>query len=327
MHLAEGILPLSHAAAWAAVAAPFVVAGALRLRAVISGPPGPERALLGMAGALTFAITVFPVPVPGIGATSHMCATPLLAILLGPRLLVVPTAISLLVQALFLAHGGLTTLGANVLTLGIVGPYAGWAVAHALRAAGLPAVPAVAIACFLGDAAVYLADAGILGLGLAGSQPPSHWTSMILLALAPIQTPLAILEGALSAWLVAAMLRRRADLVPVWLGGTSPAQAPAAPSRTAAAAVLAAALLLPSGRTAFADESEPEPPAGWSGADEAVFERLAAEAGMEAKSPVIDVEQGDLGLFVFSLAAGTAGFVLGRWWERSMTGAGDAPRA
>jgi hypothetical protein len=57
MHIAEGILPLSHAAARTIVAAPIVVAsGRDVVRALCDGEAG-ERALLGMAGALTFAVT------------------------------------------------------------------------------------------------------------------------------------------------------------------------------------------------------------------------------------------------------------------------------
>jgi cobalt/nickel transport system permease protein len=56
MHLAEGILPLPHAAAWAAVAAPFVGVALRRLQQVWLDGPSPERAILGMAGALTRAL-------------------------------------------------------------------------------------------------------------------------------------------------------------------------------------------------------------------------------------------------------------------------------
>jgi cobalt/nickel transport system permease protein len=39
----------------------------------------------------------------------------------------------LLFQALFLAHGGLSTLGANIVSMGIVGPIVGYAVYRLLR--------------------------------------------------------------------------------------------------------------------------------------------------------------------------------------------------
>ena len=125
MHIAEGILPLTHALAWAALAAPLVALSAHRVARLLREGDGAERALLGMAGALTFAVTLFPVPVPIAGVTSHMCATPVLALLLGPRRMVLPAALTLLLQAILFAHGGLTSLGANVLTLGVVGPLVG----------------------------------------------------------------------------------------------------------------------------------------------------------------------------------------------------------
>ena len=167
MHIAEGILPLSHALGWAALASPFLGLSARHLARSLREGDGAERALLGMAGALTFAVTLFPVPVPVAGVTSHMCATPVLALLLGPRRMVLPAALTLLIQAVLFAHGGLTSLGANVLTLGVVGPLVGYGLARGLRRLGLSAAWAVGMACALADLAVYVADAGILGLALA----------------------------------------------------------------------------------------------------------------------------------------------------------------
>ncbi|MFK7827964.1 MAG: energy-coupling factor ABC transporter permease [Oligoflexales bacterium] len=45
-----------------------------------------KKPFLTLAFALCFAVTLLPVPVPIVGASSHMCATPLLALILVPRL-------------------------------------------------------------------------------------------------------------------------------------------------------------------------------------------------------------------------------------------------
>jgi len=49
----------------------------------------------------------------------------------------------------------------------------------------------------------------------------------------------------------------------------------------------------------------------WTGVDETVVEKYAAEAGRPAREPLINTDQGDLLLFVFALAGAAGGFVAG----------------
>jgi cobalt/nickel transport protein len=57
-------------------------------------------------------------------------------------------------------------------------------------------------------------------------------------------------------------------------------------------------------------------PRPWTGVDEAVVEKIAAEHGREAKPPLINTDQGDLLLFVFLLAGVAGGFVAGYYWRQ-----------
>ena len=117
MHIAEGILPASHAATWA-VAIPAIAWSGRWSRPTDPDERRHRLTLTSMSTALVFATTLLPIPIPLAGVTSHLCATPLLALVIGPRAIILPAFLSLAVQALFLGHGGLTTLGANLLTLG-----------------------------------------------------------------------------------------------------------------------------------------------------------------------------------------------------------------
>lgn len=54
----------------------------------------------------------------------------------------------------------------------------------------------------------------------------------------------------------------------------------------------------------------------WSGVDETVVERFAAEAGREPLEPFINTDTGDLLLFVFLLAGIAGGFVLGYYYQK-----------
>ena len=99
-----------------------------------------------------------------------MCASPLLALLLGPRIVCFPIFAVLLLQALFFAHGGITTLGANILTLGIIGPWATSFIFRALDKSNVNTSTAIGISCFIGSLSVYFADTMLLSWALADKQ-------------------------------------------------------------------------------------------------------------------------------------------------------------
>jgi cobalt/nickel transport system permease protein len=266
-----------------------------------------------MVTALIFAVTLFPVPVPIVGMSSHMCATPVLALLLGPRLMALPTALVLAVQALFFAHGGLTTLGANVVTLGVVGPWVAWGLARALRTAGVGPRLTVAVAAALADMAVYAVDAGILALALGGVAGAPTWLPRLLVGLAPTQLPLALVEGALSAWLVSALQKGGRVPLPGWLTADR-----ARPAAAAMAPLLVPLIALAASGSGCAAE--------YKGLDEVVFQGQAAAAGRESR-PVLDLEGGDLGRALFGGAMLTVGLVLGAGWGRLRPGPPEARRS
>jgi cobalt/nickel transport system permease protein len=211
MHISEGILPLPQAAIYSVLATPFVIASFRQLRSRKMINPDHTQIPLPLIAAILFAATLLPVPVPVAGATSHMCAVPILALLFGPVAVIAPTAVVLALQALFFAHGGLTTLGANILTLGVIGSFSAVRFYRGFRALHLPWILAAGLSCALGDALVYVGDALILGQALSGQTSFGVITVSVLLGFAPVQAPLAILEGfLLSSSLVE---RVRADVV------------------------------------------------------------------------------------------------------------------
>jgi cobalt/nickel transport system permease protein len=201
MHIAEGLLPPLHAGIGFVAAAPALALSVLAIQRAYRNGEARDRALLTMGSALILALTLFPIPVPGLGATSHMCVTPALALLANPVLFTFPTALALLFQALFLAHGGITTLGVNTFTLGFVGPLVSFTLAFYLLRFLPPSLRSF-IAITAGSLSVYLADALILAFSLAGGDSAGPWFLKMLAAFAPIQVPLSIVEGLLGAILV-----------------------------------------------------------------------------------------------------------------------------
>lgn len=127
MHITEGILPPRWILTWFAVSMPFVGIGIYQVKQKKRRTPS-YLPLVGMLGAAVFVFSCFPIPVIALNgmATSHPCGTGMSAILLGPFVSVFVAAIALLIQALFLAHGGLTTLGGNIFSMGILGSFSGY---------------------------------------------------------------------------------------------------------------------------------------------------------------------------------------------------------
>ena len=210
MHIAEGILPAAWAGIWYAVAAPFFFYGLMRLKK-ISADDFTYKPLAGLLAAVVFIISAMPVPVPVVGSVSHPCGTGLTAVLLGPGISVVIAAAALLMQALFMAHGGLSTLGGNVFAMGVVGSIAGYLAFRAMRGFGL--FPAAFVAGVVADWTTYMATAAVLSLGIRGEDPFGPLFIKIIIAFIPAQVPIGILEGFVTAGMVSLLMNRRPDIL------------------------------------------------------------------------------------------------------------------
>lgn len=212
MHIADGIVPFGWAAVWYAAALPFIWLGLRRMQA-LAAEDLSMKPLVGLVAAIVFIVSCMPVPVPFIGTCSHPCGTAVAALLLGP-LVAVPVALAaLLLQALFLAHGGLSTLGANVLAMGVVGSFTAYGIFRAARRFGASLGVAGFCAGLAADWATYLTTSAELALGLQGAESFLSLFASITIAFAPTQLPLGILEGAMTAGVVLLLSRKRPDLL------------------------------------------------------------------------------------------------------------------
>jgi cobalt/nickel transport system permease protein len=194
MHIMEGYLPASHAALWTAAALPFVAAGGLRLKRLFEDHPD-TRLPLAAAGAWAFVLSALKLP-SVTGSCSHPTGAGLGAILFGPPVMAVLGAIVLLFQALLLAHGGLTTLGANIMSMAVAGPWAAYGVWMASRRLGLPQNAGVFLAAALGDLATYVVTSAQLALAFPDAESGILGAFFKFAGLfALTQIPLAIVEG------------------------------------------------------------------------------------------------------------------------------------
>lgn len=212
MHISEGILPWNWAALWFVVAMPFVAFGLYRLKK-LSKDDLSFKPLVGLMAAVVFIISCMPIPVPTAGTCAHPTGIGIPAILLGPAISAVIAAAALLIQALFLSHGGLSTLGANVVSMGIMGSFAGYLTFRGLRALKANLWIAGFMAGLFADWATYLATSAELASGIRGDSLFLPLFYKIVIAFIPTQLPLGILEGAMTAGMVVLLYKKRPDLL------------------------------------------------------------------------------------------------------------------
>ena len=206
MHIAEGFLPSAHAVAWTVVAAPFVIHGAREVIKTVRKTP-EAGVLLGVAGAFTFVMSAIKLP-SVTGSSSHPTGTGLGTIIFRPPVMAFVATVVLLFQALLLAHGGITTLGANVFSMGIAGPWAAYGAFVLCRRIAVPLLGAVFVAAFLADLVTYITTSAQLALAFPSAEH-GLWYSMgeFLAVFALTQIPLAIVEALIVVVIVSVLMR------------------------------------------------------------------------------------------------------------------------
>lgn len=206
MHIMEGFLPLQHAVGWSLASAPFVVYGLHSVNKKFREHP-EQRMLLGVAAAFTFVLSALKLP-SVTGSCSHPTGTGLGAILFGPSAMAPIGMVVLLFQALLLAHGGLTTLGANIFSMAVVGPFAAAAIYRTAKAARLPFGVSIFLAASLADLLTYITTSA--QLALAFPDPLGGFAASFAKfagVFAFTQLPLAIIEGLLTVVVMNSLLR------------------------------------------------------------------------------------------------------------------------
>ncbi|AIY83317.1 MULTISPECIES: energy-coupling factor ABC transporter permease [Clostridium] len=195
MHIAEGAISLNWCLFYFVVAAPFVVVSIKELRKCIK-KNSDIKMLLGLMAAFIFMMSAMKLP-SVTGSSSHPTGTGLGAIIFGPSVVVILSVVVLLFQALLLAHGGLTTLGANVLSMGIVGPLVAFGIYKLFKKKNTTI--AVFLACALGDLATYVVTSIQLALAYPSSVGGFVASAVKFMGIfAVTQIPLAIVEGIIS---------------------------------------------------------------------------------------------------------------------------------
>ena len=209
MHVPDGFLDAPTSLATGAVA---VVGVAVALRGARKELDDRTAPMAGLVAAFVFAGQMMNFPVAA-GTSGHLLGGALAAVLVGPFTAVLCISVVLLVQALFMADGGITALGTNITLMALVGVAAGWLVFVAVRAVlpkriGLVA-PAAAVAALVSVPVAALAFTFLFAVG--GTAPVD--TGTVLTAMLSWHVAIGVGEAVITGLVVASVTAVRPDLV------------------------------------------------------------------------------------------------------------------
>ncbi len=209
MHISDGILEPKWILFWFAISAIFIALGLRIINKRIAADPAylPRISLI---GAVVFVISVWHIPVPVTGSSSHPVGTPLASIIIGPFATVVISAIAIFFQT-FVGHGGLTTIGANTFSMGIVGTFSGYIVYRLLKNIS-PLWFSAGMAGFVGSILTYMTTALELALSLNPGNVMYFW-KLYAMGFIPTQLPLCIAEFAFTGYVIKYISETKPELV------------------------------------------------------------------------------------------------------------------
>lgn len=209
MHAPDGFLTAGTAITTGAVSAGGLGLALRRTRDQLADRTIP---LAGLTAAFVFAGQMVNFPIGG-GVSGHLIGGALAAVLLGPWLGALAVAVVVVVQALVFADGGLTALGYNLLNMAFVPAFAGWGVFRVVRRLVPPRAASVSIAAGVAGFVSVLASAMAFSLEwLFGASAPVPF-DRVAGAMLGVHTLIGIGEAVITAFVVAAVMATRPDLV------------------------------------------------------------------------------------------------------------------
>ncbi|TDA31019.1 MAG: cobalamin biosynthesis protein CbiM [Hadesarchaea archaeon] len=206
MHLPDGFLtPEVWVPLWA-LAAAVLAFSVWRVNRRLEDRHVP---LLGVLAAFVFAVQMLNVPVAG-GTSGHVVGGVLIAVFVGPLAGSLVMASILAVQALFFQDGGITTLGANILNMGLIGAILGyWLYFLISRVVGGKRGRMVGAGVAAWVAIVLASVACSLELAASGTSP----LSVALPAMVGYHAVIGVVEAVVTVAVVGMVSRARPDLL------------------------------------------------------------------------------------------------------------------
>ena len=212
MHIMEGFLPWQWCVVWWLIALPCLMIGLWQLKKVLAADR-EALPLLGVTGGFVFILSSLKLP-SVTGSCSHPTGTGLATISFGPWITAVVCSVVLLFQSLFLAHGGLSVLGANIVSMGIVGPLVGYGVYRLLRDTSVNVYVTVFLVTALADLFTYVTTSFELALAYPAATGGITTSFLLFMGIfAVTQLPLAIVEGVVLALVFKYIVMLKPDIL------------------------------------------------------------------------------------------------------------------
>jgi cobalt/nickel transport system permease protein len=191
----EGYLEPVWCLVWFIVMIPFFYVGVVKLRQILREHPD-QKMIVALSGAFIFLISSLKLP-SVTGSSAHPTGTGIAVVFYGVGVCAVLSTIVLVFQALLIAHGGFTTLGANCVSMGIIGPLVGLIIWKILRRSGAGVFISMVAAAAVADFMTYVVTALKMTLNVVTANNASFVNAFVdfMSVYAVTQIPLAIIEG------------------------------------------------------------------------------------------------------------------------------------
>jgi cobalt/nickel transport system permease protein len=204
MHIPDAFIPLPQAAVYWLIALIFIALALKWARNELSEEKIP---LIAVLAAGIFAIQAFNLPV-GMGTSGHLVGGALAAIVLGsPYAAVFILTIVLIIQGVIFGDGGITTMGANIINMGVIGGLVGFYSYNGLISATknkyLSAAIGAWLACFISSITCALM------MAVAGTFPLVPG----IIAMGTYHALIGIIEGIITAGAIYLIATSRPDLM------------------------------------------------------------------------------------------------------------------
>lgn len=209
MHVPDGFLDAPTSVATAVVAAVGVGVALRKARVELDDRTAP---MAGLVAAFVFAGQMINFPV-GAGTSGHLMGGALAAVLVGPWTGALCISVVLLVQALFMADGGLTALGTNITLMALIGAFVGYGVFLLVRAVLPRRLESVPVAAAVGAFISVPTTALVFTLLFVVGGTADVATGKVLAAMLGWHVVIGIGEAIVTGLVVSAVLAARPDLV------------------------------------------------------------------------------------------------------------------
>jgi len=209
MHIPDAFIPIPQAAVYWIIALIFL---ALAIRWAKNEMNEDKIPLVAVLAAGIFALQGFNLPV-SMGTSGHLVGGALAAIVLGsPFAAIFILTLVLIIQGVIFGDGGITTMGANIINMGVIGGFVGYysyrGVNTVIKNPFISAGFAAWLACLIPSLAC------ALEMFVAGTFPLIPG----LMAMGIYHAAIGLIEGVVTAGIIYLLSKARPDLVSSTIG-------------------------------------------------------------------------------------------------------------